>query len=168
MKEITMKVRSIFLILFFTLAVSLAAAARVSAQDVPTFVTDDDVNRVAKELYCPVCENTPLDVCPTQACAQWRGLIREKLEAGWSDQQVKDYFLAQYGDRVLAAPPVQGFNWVFYVIIPLALVGSAAVLYTVLRRMAKPAAQQAPPGSATPAIDADYLKRIEEELKKRE
>ncbi len=30
--------------------------------------TDDEVNRIAKQLYCPVCENTPLDVCPTQAC----------------------------------------------------------------------------------------------------
>ena len=27
-------------------------------------VTDDDVNAIAKELYCPVCESTPLDVCP--------------------------------------------------------------------------------------------------------
>lgn len=163
-----MKIRYIFLILFFTLAASLAAAAGVSAQDVPTFVTDDDVNRVAKELYCPVCENTPLDVCPTQACAQWRGLIREKLEAGWTDQQVKDYFLAQYGDRVLAAPPAQGFNWVFYVIIPLALIGSTAVLYRVLRNMARPAAPQTAPPGAAPAVDDDYLKRIEEELKKRE
>ncbi len=163
-----MKVRYVFLILFITLAASLAAAAGVSAQDVPTFVTDDDVNRVAKDLYCPVCENTPLDVCPTQACAQWRGLIREKLEAGWTDQQVKDYFLAQYGDRVLAAPPVQGFNWVFYVIIPLALIASTAVLYRVLRHMARPAARPAASQNPAPSVDDAYLKRIEEELKKRE
>jgi len=163
-----MKVRYVFLILFFTLAASLAAATGVFAQDVPTIVTDDDVNRVAKDLYCPVCENTPLDVCPTQACAQWRGLIREKLEAGWTDQQVKDYFLAQYGDRVLAAPPVQGFNWVFYVIIPLALIGSTVVLFRVLRHMARPAAKPAPSHDPAPSVDDEYLKRIEEELKKRE
>ena len=163
-----MKARYVFLILFFTLAASLAATVGVSAQDVPTIVTDDDVNRVAKDLYCPVCENTPLDVCPTQACAQWRGLIREKLEAGWTDQQVKDYFLAQYGDRVLAAPPVQGFNWVFYVIIPLALIGSTAVLYRVLRHMARPAAKPAASHDPAPSPDDEYLKRIEEELKKRE
>jgi len=163
-----MKVRYVFLILFFTLAASLAAATGVFAQDVPTIVTDDDVNRVAKDLYCPVCENTPLDVCPTQACAQWRGLIREKLEAGWTDQQVKDYFLAQYGDRVLAAPPVQGFNWVFYVIIPLALIGSTVVLFRVLRHMARPAAKPAASHYPAPSVDDEYLKRIEEELKKRE
>jgi len=59
---------------------------RVSAQtpqpqsQVP--VTDNQVNAVAHELYCPVCENIPLDVCPTQACAQWRELIRQQLGQG--------------------------------------------------------------------------------------
>ena len=54
--------------------------------------SDDEVNAVAKELYCPVCENIPLDVCPTQACAQWRDLIREKLAGGWNKEQIKNYF----------------------------------------------------------------------------
>ncbi|NQS91637.1 MAG: hypothetical protein HQ574_04445, partial [Chloroflexi bacterium] len=35
--------------------------------------TDDDVNAIAKQLYCPVCENIPLDACGTAACEQWRG-----------------------------------------------------------------------------------------------
>lgn len=26
--------------------------------------TDDEVNHIAKQLFCPVCESTPLDVCP--------------------------------------------------------------------------------------------------------
>ena len=45
----------------------LLLATPALAQDAP--VTDDEVNEVARDLYCPVCENTPLDVCPTQACA---------------------------------------------------------------------------------------------------
>ena len=164
-----MKYRVVFLILFFALAASLVITAGVSAQDVPTPVSDDEVNAVAQGLYCPVCENIPLDVCPTQACAQWRELIREKLEQGWSEEQVKDYFVNQYGDRVLATPPVQGFNWVFYVIIPVALLGSAVVLYSVMRRMVKrPAAEDAPPSGSPPAVDPDYLRRMEDELKKRE
>ena len=47
--------------------------------------SDDDVNQIAKKLFCPVCENVPLDVCPTQACTQWRATIKEKLVAGWSE-----------------------------------------------------------------------------------
>ena len=72
--------------------------------------TDDDVNAVAKELYCPVCENTPLDVCPTQACEEWRQLIYDKLALGWNEEQVKIYFVDQYGDRVLAEPPSARFK----------------------------------------------------------
>ena len=94
--------------------VALLVSGVVLAQDpTPVTVTDDQVNAVAKQLYCPVCENIPLDVCPTQACAQWRDLIREKLAAGWSEKQIKDYFVAQYGERVLAAPPARASMAVF-------------------------------------------------------
>src|SRR5512144_604879 len=67
--------------------------------------TDDDVNRIAKQLYCPVCENTPLDVCPTEACRQWRELIRTMLSEGKSEAEIKEYFVNQYGARVLNEPP---------------------------------------------------------------
>ena len=87
------------------------------AQDVDPFLpSDDDVNAVSKELYCPVCENIPLDVCETKACEQWRELIREKLADGWSEEQIKDYFVLQYGDRVLSEPPRRGFNWLVYIL----------------------------------------------------
>ena len=55
----------------------LMGVGSVYAQD--DSPTDDEVNAVASQLYCPVCENIPLDVCPTQACEQWRATIREKL-----------------------------------------------------------------------------------------
>ena len=89
--------------------------------------SDDEVNAIARQLYCPVCENIPLDVCPTPACAQWRALIREKLAEGWSEEQIKQYFADQYGTRVLAEPPREGFSlliwlatwaswrWIFWV-----------------------------------------------------
>ena len=55
--------------------------------------TDDEVNRIAQQLYCPVCENTPLDVCPTEACRQWRDLIRQQLSEGWTEEQIQQYFV---------------------------------------------------------------------------
>jgi cytochrome c-type biogenesis protein CcmH len=68
-------------------------------------VTDDQVNAVAKKLNCPVCENVPLDVCETQACIQWRDLIRHKLAAGETPEQIIVYFQTTYGDQVLQEPP---------------------------------------------------------------
>ena len=59
--------------------------------------SDDEVNKIAKQLYCPVCESTPLDVCPTEACRQWRELIREMLVEGRSEAEIKQYFVEQIG-----------------------------------------------------------------------
>ncbi len=99
--------------------------------------SDDEVNAIAKDLYCPVCENVPLDVCPTQACAQWRALIREKLTEGWTEEQIKQYFVDQYGDRVLAQPPARGLNLLVYIIPPLFFIGGIFVVYSNLKKIKK-------------------------------
>jgi len=127
--------------------------------------TDDEVNAIAKRLYCPVCENVPLDVCPTQACKQWRDTIRDQLAQGWSQQQIEQYFVDQYGDRVLATPPATGLNWLVYLIPPVAFVAGAVILAGVVRSWRKP------PVSAIKSIsemaDDPYLERVEEELRRR-
>src|SRR5512141_3014223 len=95
--------RTTLYVLLIALVLAGLRAVTVSAQG-PT-PTDDDVNRVAKQLCWPVCESTPLDGCPTEACRQWRDLIRTMLAEGKSDAEIKQYFVTQYGDRVLAEPP---------------------------------------------------------------
>ena len=129
-------------------------------------ISDDQVNAIAKQMFCPVCENTPLDVCPTQACAEWRELIREKLALGWSEAQIKQYFVDQFGSRVLAEPPARGLNWLIYIIPPLAFLAGAYILYRALKAWRQPLAAPAAP-EKLPAADDDYVKRLEEELRKR-
>ncbi len=148
------------------LAILLFGVAHAQESE-PVEVTDDQINAVAKQLYCPVCENIPLDVCPTQACAQWRSLIGEKLAAGWSEDQIKDYFVAQYGDRVLATPPARGLNWLVYIIPPVAIILGAFILYRAMRGWRQPASvsPQAETGSE-PSGD-EYVARLEEELRGR-
>ncbi len=152
-----------------TLVVALAALwmAPAGAQEDPVPPTDDQVNAIAKQLYCPVCENVPLDVCPTQACIQWRDTIREKLAAGWGEEQIKQYFVDQYGDRVLAAPPPTGFNWFVYVLPPVAFLVGAFLLFRGFRSWRVPAEASLP--SASPIADDDpYVVRLEEELRRRD
>src|SRR5512135_2203004 len=97
--------RALWLIAFAIAGLaSLIVVGIVSAQGGTVQVTDDQVNAVAKRLNCPVCENVPLDVCETQACSQWRDLIRQKLAAGDKPEQIMAYFRATYGDRVLQSP----------------------------------------------------------------
>jgi cytochrome c-type biogenesis protein CcmH len=155
-------------ILMLALLLSLLAAGSAAAQDgtpPPRNVSDDDVNRVARQLYCPVCENIPLDVCPTQACTQWRATIREKLAAGWTDQQVLDYFSAQYGERVLARPTARGLTALVWLIPPLVILAGGAIVWQFLRR-SRPKPQPAPPPSTAAPAD-EYTQRLEQELRKR-
>jgi cytochrome c-type biogenesis protein CcmH len=150
------------LLLFGLLVVAIPSGPVAAQEDQPT---DDDVNAVAKGLYCPVCENVPLDVCPTQACRQWRATIREKLAQGWSQEQIEQYFVTQYGDRVLATPPATGLNWLVYVLPPLLFAGGAVVLAGAIRSWRKP--PELPAEAPVEASDDPYLERLEEELRRR-
>ncbi|NWF64992.1 MAG: cytochrome c-type biogenesis protein CcmH [Chloroflexi bacterium] len=133
--------------------------------------TDDEVNAIAKQLYCPVCENTPLDVCPTEACRQWRELIRDQLAEGKTEQEIKDYFVANYGARVLSEPPRTGFNWLVYIVPPVLILVGAYILFNSFRAWIKPKSAEAGSGQKKEAgassSDDEYIKRLEEELKNR-
>jgi cytochrome c-type biogenesis protein CcmH len=144
----------------------LAAWVTGTAQAQEEQPTDDEVNAIAKGLYCPVCENVPLDVCPTQACKQWRDTIRDKLAQGWSERQIEQYFVSQYGDRVLATPPATGLNWLVYLLPPAAFIAGAVILAGVVRSWRKPPQLVSEP-SGEVSLDP-YLEKVEEELRRRE
>ena len=144
-------------------------------------VTDDEVNEVAKDIYCPVCESTPLDVCGTQACADWRELIRTKLADGQSKQEIFDYFARQYGDGVLANPPSRGISLVILWVLPVVLLLVALLFFVrYLRNIrSQPAVMttantpltldgdRSPSPPENSGSTEDYHARIEEELKKK-
>ncbi|HEX7542452.1 MAG TPA: cytochrome c-type biogenesis protein [Anaerolineales bacterium] len=176
-----MKTKNIFLLTFYILlfAAALIPAVAVSAQQ-PT-PSDDQVNAIARQLYCPVCENTPLDVCPTTACHQWRELIRQMLAEGKTEAEIKQYFVDYYGARVLSEPPRTGINWLVYVVPPVAFLAGVYLLFRAFqtwKRMAKEpimgAGNSSSPGSGLEpakgsgtAADEEYIARLEDELKKR-
>lgn len=157
--------RATALAVFLLLASLVAGAAVAPALAQGSDPTDDDVNRVAKQLYCPVCENVPLDVCPTQACTQWREVIRDRLTQGWTDEQIKTYFVEQYGDRVLATPPAEGLNWLVYIIPPLAILGGAGLLAVVMRNWRASAVE---PHDSDLDSDDPYVEMLEQELRARD
>jgi cytochrome c-type biogenesis protein CcmH len=156
--------RRLFIILITILA-SLFLVSTASAQDAgPDAPTDNDVNRIAKQLYCPVCPNTPLDVCETKACQDWRAQIRDQLAQGWSDQQIIDYFVAQYGERVLAEPRRKGFTSLVWLLPVIAVLLGLGIVYELLRswRAGKP---EPAPVQATPQIPEEIREKIERELR---
>ncbi len=150
-----------------TLIFTIIQVTTVSAQSTDTStITDDEVNAIAKQLYCPVCENIPLDVCGTKACAQWRELIREKLAQGWSEDKIKEYFVLQYGDRVLAEPPRRGLNWLVYIVPPVAFLAGAFILYKGIQSWRQMASSEEVEIMEDSKPLDDYVAILEEELRK--
>jgi cytochrome c-type biogenesis protein CcmH len=151
----------LLLVTLVTLALVLVADVALAQGPTPT---DDEVNRIAKQLYCPVCESTPLDVCPTEACRQWRDLIRTMLAEGKNEAEIKQYFVAHYGDRVLAEPPNR---LVTYLVPTVAILLGAFLLFRGFQMWMKPSKRETSAVRAEPRSDLDpYIARLEEELKK--
>jgi cytochrome c-type biogenesis protein CcmH len=154
----------VFLALVTLVASFYAVAVVYAQQGSTTFPTADDVNAIAKKLYCPVCPNTPLDVCETKACKDWRQQIRDQLTAGWDEQQIIDYFVAQYGERVLAEPQRSGFTSFVWMLPVVSVLLGMAVVWQVLKSWRARRTQQAAASALTPQIAPDVLARIEQEL----
>jgi cytochrome c-type biogenesis protein CcmH len=161
------------------LSYTLVLALLVLAWSLPTLIqaapatpTPNQVDAVAKELWCPLCNGVRLDNCDLQACVQMKQVIAQKLAAGESKAQIRTYFVQQYGDVVTGVPANQGFNLVaWYLPVLGAVVGLGILAYLVYtyvyirRRPAPGAAGAGEPGSGTGTKD-EYLRRVDEELKK--
>ncbi len=161
----------VFWVVAMLLLVALTSVVSAQSGTPPTptpaaqkTVTADDVNRVARQMYCPVCENEPLDACRTAACQQWRAQIGEMLAQGQSDQQIKDYFVARYGVRVLAQPPAQGDSLLLYVLPIAGLIVGAVLVVWLLRRLRARGAE-APVPAAPKSTGDEYTDRVERDLK---
>lgn len=158
--------RPLLLLALGVLALTLVAVPASQAQEP---VTDDEVNEIARDLYCPVCENTPLDVCPTQACQDWRAEIRAQLSQGKTEEEIQQYFVERYGARVLAEPPSEGFNLIIWLLPILAVVVGGFFFVRFLRNLQQSPSAGLDSGTSTAgqaSADDDYLSRVEEEVRK--
>ena len=147
-------------------------ALMVGSLTTPLFAqapTPNEINEVAKDLWCPLCNGVRLDNCDLQACVQMREVIAQMLTEGATIDEIKAYFVEQYGDVVLGAPANEGFNRVVWLLpILAAVVGLGWLAFAVrtwVRRKprAAPDTQQASE-SADPEEQDSYLARVEEEL----
>jgi cytochrome c-type biogenesis protein CcmH len=161
-------------------AVSIVLALVVptaQAQEIPT-PTLDQIQAVARELYCPLCNGVRLDNCDLQVCFQMREVISQRLAAGASKEQIKQEFVAQYGPIVLGEPPREGLNWLVWILPVAALIGGAIWIFMILRGWTKttpaapvPAPDAGLPLPLAPSVDAgsdDYLARVDADLQRLE
>lgn len=95
---------------------------------------------ISQHLRCLVCQNQSIDDSNADLARDLRILVRERLKAGDSDQQVIDFIVARYGDFVLLKPPVKEETLPLWLgPFALFLVGAIAIaIYYARRRAVSP------------------------------
>lgn len=126
-------------------------------------ITEDDVTRVAERLYCPVCENIPLDDCGMEACIIWKQEIADMLVAGMSDEQIIANFVARYGEKVVGVPLDDTLRMMAFImpLLGLLLASIAAALTFTNWEKRKQSPEDAPQPAAVPD---DYRQQFERDV----
>lgn len=103
---------------------------------------------ISANLRCTVCQNESIDTSAASLARDLRLLVRARLTAGDSDQQVYDYIVARYGAYVLFDPPLRGATLALWAMPFVVLMVGGLAVFVVLRSAASQAGQGANPLSA--------------------
>lgn len=125
-----------------------ARAAEPIGQEAQSLASDPLVeqrlNAISDELRCLVCQNESLSGSRADLALDLRRELRELIRQGQSDEQIKAFMVARYGDFILYRPPLKGTTWLLWVGPFLMLLLGLLVLWRVIRRSAsKPPALSA-------------------------
>jgi cytochrome c-type biogenesis protein CcmH len=90
---------------------------------------------LSRDLRCMVCQNESIDDSEAPLAHDIRVLVRERLKAGDSDQQVLDFLVARYGEFVLLKPPLSWHTAALWGLPPaVLLIGGVVILFDLRRR----------------------------------
>ena len=142
----------------------LLAVAGPSVDAASTAVKEEDVQALASQLRCVVCQNLSVADSPSEMAGQMRDLIRERLVAGDRPEQVMSYFVQRYGDWVLLAPPARGLNLVLWLAPFGAVAAGFALALTLARRWRRRPVPPLP--AAMPPVSPGDRERLAAELER--
>lgn len=91
---------------------------------------------LSRDLRCPVCQNQSIDDSNADLSRDLRRLVRERLLAGDSNDQVKSYLQQRYGDYILLTPPVKKSTYILWFAPFLFVMAGGLGYYVFLRRRA--------------------------------
>lgn len=93
---------------------------------------------VASTLRCPVCQGESIQDSPSELAQQMRTLVRDKLKAGETPDQIRAYFVSKYGEWILLEPKMTGLNIALYALPVLLIAGGLVLIVFLVRRWTKP------------------------------
>jgi cytochrome c-type biogenesis protein CcmH len=119
------------------------------------------VQTLGKQLRCAVCQGVAIADSPASMARAQLDKVRELVSNGQSDEEIRTYFVARYGEWVLLEPPRHGVNWLVWLgPLALLLVGLGLVV-----RQVRPRGIEAPPPPPSPAADP-YRRAVRAELER--
>lgn len=150
----------------FVIAIVLSIASVSVGAVEPSEMLDDPVlearaRTISADLRCVVCQNQSIDDSNAELARDLRVLVRDRLLAGNTDQQVLDYIVSRYGDYVLLRPPFKSstyllwFGPLFFVLIGL------TALFVMFRKGHSRGSGQAPVSNDIPRLSKDEQTRLE-------
>jgi len=113
-----------------------------------------------REIRCVVCQSQSIDESDAEIAAQLRNVVREQIAAGKSEDEIRAYLTARYGDFVLMDPPFKATTLILWLgPFALAAIGFAGAFGT-LRRTRRAGAKSAAAEIAPPALSAAERARV--------
>lgn len=109
---------------------------------------------LSAELRCMVCQNQSIDDSDAPLAHDLRVLLRERIAAGDSDEEVMDFLVARYGEFILLTPRLSAQTALLWSApVVLLVLGGVAAFGVMRRRKASPAAASALSEDETTALD---------------
>ncbi|HEY6656450.1 MAG TPA: cytochrome c-type biogenesis protein [Methyloceanibacter sp.] len=114
--------------------------------------------QISEGLRCLVCQNQSIDDSAAPLAKDLRLLVRERLKAGDTDQQIEDFVVARYGEFVLLKPRFEAHTFLLWFATPAVFIVALLIVILAYRRRSA-AAQVAPLSKA----EERRLKRLIED-----
>ncbi len=123
------------IVAFFSIASPILVQKSAAEDVLVDSAQEDRARRLMEELRCVVCQSQSIADSEAQIAADMRRLVRERVVAGESDQQIIDYLVSRYGDFVRFRPPFKRSTWILWLgpfAVLLIALGAGAIFF--LRR----------------------------------
>lgn len=153
--------RQVFILFTFIVLAILISKSFSFAESI-----DDQAREISYLLMCPVCQGQSVAESNSELAKDMRSIIRQKLEAGESKEEIINYFVNRYGESILGYPPVKGVNLLLWILPALAvLFGGIGIGLFLYRSKATTGKEISIVKAQDTKEDKEYLKMVDRDLK---
>jgi cytochrome c-type biogenesis protein CcmH len=115
-------------------AIALTAGASEPSERLADPAQEAQARALFREVRCLVCQNESIDDSEAQLAGDLRRIVREQVEAGRSDREIRAFLVERYGEFVLLKPPFSAGNAVLWLAPAGILLLGGALMVGLLRR----------------------------------